>query len=113
MDKPKKEKYEGNSIPINTWENIGRRWTLLILTDLKKHKILRFTNFKNSHPKLSNTILSNRLEKLRKLGLIDKKTSIDEKPIIEYTLTDSGNKLISFFDEFSSWALNLEKNTAK
>ena len=113
MDKSKIEKYENDSIPINTWENIGRRWTLLILMDLKENKILRFTNFKNSHPKLSNTILSNRLEKLRKLGLIYKTTSFDEKPLIEYTLTDSGNKLISFFDEFSSWAINLEKNNSQ
>jgi len=111
MGKTKKEKYKNDSLPISTWENLGRRWTFLILKDLKENKILRFNDFKKYHPKLSNAILSHRLEKLRKLGLINKKTSFDDRLLIKYELTKSGDELIRFFDKFSLWALNLEKST--
>jgi len=110
MGKTKKGKYKSDSLPISTWENLGRRWTLLILSDLKENKILRFNDFIKHHPKISNAVLSHRLEKLRKLGLINKKTSFDNKPLIEYELTVSGFELIRFFDKFSLWALNLEKS---
>ncbi len=110
MKKTKKEKFKNDFLPISTWESIGRRWTLLILKDLKAKNILRFSDFKRCHPKISNAVLSHRLEKLRKLGLIDKKTSFEENLLIEYQLTESGIELIKFFDAFSLWALNLEKN---
>jgi len=105
----KKEKYKNDSLPISTWENLGRRWTLLILEDLSEHQFLRFNDFIRNHPKLSNAILSHRLEKLRNLGLINKKTSFDDNLLIEYDLTKSGFELIRFFDKFSLWALNLKK----
>ena len=110
MNKTKKEKFKNDSFPIATWESIGRRWTLLILKDLKPRKFLRFSDFKRYHPKISNAVLSHRLEKLRKLGLIDKKTSFEDNLLIEYQLTESGIELIQFFDAFSLWASNLEKN---
>ena len=110
MTKRINKKYKNDSFPISTWENLGRRWTLLILTDLKKKKILRFNDFKKRHPKISNAILSQRLEKLRKLGLINRKTTIKDKPLIEYTLTAQGFELIGFFDAFSHWSLALEKS---
>ena len=110
MSKTKKKKYQSASFPINTWENLGRRWTLLILKDLKENNILRFNDFKKNHPKLSNAILSHRLEKLRKLGLINKKVSFEDKLLIEYELTKSGTELIQFFDAFSLWAFKLEKS---
>ena len=107
---PRKKKYKNDSLPISTWENLGRRWTLLILKDLNGHQFLRFNDFKKNHPQLSNTILSHRLEKLRKIGLINKKVSFDDKLLIEYELTKSGTELIQFFDAFSRWAINLEKS---
>ena len=110
MSETKKEKYKNDSFPISTWENLGRRWALLILKDLKENNILRFNDFKKYHPKISNAILSQRLEKLRKLGLINKIGSFDDKPMIKYELTESGTELISFFDAFSLWALNIEKS---
>jgi len=110
MNKPKKEKYKNDSFPIETWENLGRRWTLLILKDLEENNILRFNDFIKHHPKISNAILSHRLEKLRKLGLISKKVSFDDTLLIEYELTESGTELIRFFDAFSLWAEKLEKS---
>jgi len=110
MKKPQKQKYKNGSFSIDTWESIGRRWTLLILKDLDKNNILRFNDFIKHYPKISNAILSQRLDKLRKLGLISKNHSFDDKPLIEYELTVSGTELIRFFDEFSTWAKNLDKN---
>jgi DNA-binding HxlR family transcriptional regulator len=110
MIKPKKEKFKNGSFSIDTWETIGRRWTLLILKDLDENNILRFNDFIKHYPKISNAILSQRLDKLRKLGLISKNLSFDDKPLIEYKLTGSGTELIRFFDAFSTWAKNLDKN---
>lgn len=110
MNKSKKDKYKNGSFSIDIWESIGRRWTLLILKDLEENNILRFNDFIKHYPKISNAILSQRLEKLRKLGLISKNLSFDDKPLIEYKLTESGTELIRFFDAFSIWAENLEKN---
>jgi DNA-binding HxlR family transcriptional regulator len=111
MKKPKKEEYKNGSFSIDTWESIGRRWTLLILKDLDENNILRFNDFIKHYPKISNAILSQRLEKLRTLGLISKNLSFDDKPLIEYKLTESGTELIDFFKAFSTWAENLEKNS--
>ena len=104
MTKSKKGKFTNNSSPIDVWESIGRRWTILILKDLEKNNILRFNDFLKYHPKISNTVLSKRLEKLRKLGLINKNASFDDKPLIEYELAESGIQLVRFFDAFSIWA---------
>ena len=105
-----KDKSKNGSFSIDTWESIGRRWTFLILKDLEENNILRFNDFLKHLSKISNTILSQRLEKLRKLGLISKKLSFDDKTLIEYQLTKSGTELIRFFNAFSIWAENLNKN---
>jgi len=105
-----KKKSKNGSFSIDTWESFGRRWTFLILKDLEENNILRFNDFIKHLPKISNTILSQRLEKLRKLGLISKKLSFDDSALIEYKLTKSGTELIHFFNTFSIWAENLDKN---
>ncbi len=110
MKKPQKQKYKNGSFSIDTWESIGRRWTLLILKFLDENNSSRFNDFIKHYPKISNAILSQRLEKLRKLGLISKNLSFDDKPLIEYELTGTGTELIRFFDTFSTWAENLNKN---
>ncbi len=87
---------------------IGKRWTLLILLELYKgdSKTKRYSQIKNSLPKITPKILSTRLKELEKENLIKKRIDTTEFPIkCEYSLTKSGEDFIKIIQDIKKWAL--------
>ena len=62
----------------------------------------RFNDFKESNPKLSNNVLSDRLKDLINNGLIEKK--FDDKLRIKYQLTPRGRNLNRVLYELAVFA---------
>lgn len=91
-----------------TTDIISKKWTLIILLELYKGEKYkkRYSEIKNSIPDITPKILSSRLKELEKHELLTKNIDTSSFPIkCEYSLTDSGQDLISVIREIKSWAL--------
>jgi DNA-binding HxlR family transcriptional regulator len=89
-----------------TADFIGKRWTLLILLELYKGKIIRYSKLKNNLTGITPKILSLRLKELEKEKLINKKIDTSVFPIkCEYSLTKSGDDFIKIIKDMKKWAL--------
>ena len=75
---------------------IGKKWVLLILSEVEKSKVLRFNQIRSIFPKINSSTLSSILKELESLGLIEKKIH-DIMPLkVEYKLTQSGKTVVKF-----------------
>ena len=76
--------------PINnTFEIIGKKFTILILRNMINDKPTRFNQFLNSIEGNNPKTLSIRLKEMEKMGLIERKVFPNETPIrIEYYPTE-------------------------
>ena len=91
-----------------TADFIGKKWTLLILLELYKNKIVpkRYSELKRSLHSITPKILSTRLKELEKVSLIKNKVDTSVIPIkSEYSLTESGEDFIKIIKDIKKWAL--------
>ncbi|TRY31328.1 winged helix-turn-helix transcriptional regulator [Aliiglaciecola sp. M165] len=82
---------------------LGDKWTLLILRELFMGAH-RYNNFQNALPRISPTVLSNRLKTMEKNGLIIHKKDLG-KNRGNYYLTQSGKELAPIMDQLARWGL--------
>ena len=84
----------------------GDKWSLLILRDMIFEKKNTFKDFISSEEKIASNILSSRLKKLERFGLISKNSNIQNRKARIYKLTDSGLELIPTILEITIWGKN-------
>ena len=82
---------------------LGDKWTLLILRELFLGS-RRYNAFQNALPRISPTVLSNRLKTMEKNGLIIHKKDTG-KNRGNYYLTQSGKELAPIMDQLARWGL--------
>ena len=87
----------------DAWNFLGKRWTLLILTNLKNKQVLRFNELKKMLPGISNRVLSDRLSELVHERLIQKQIHLEIPTRVEYRLTKKARELDNTFDELIKW----------
>ena len=88
-----------------TLDLIGDRWTLLIIRDIFLGKS-RFSEFRKSDPAPPPKLLSERLQRLEKHGLV-KRVLYSERPLrAEYRLTPKGRTLHPVLREIVTWGLD-------
>lgn len=83
-------------------ELVGDRWTLLIIRDLlsgTKH----FNDLERGLPGISRKLLSQRLQKLRLHGLIEKRFNSASRRSTEYHLTEAGSSLFDIVVRLANW----------
>lgn len=82
---------------------LGDKWTLLLLRELflGNH---RYNAFHSALPRISPTVLSNRLKTMEKNGLIIHKKDMG-KNRGRYYLTQSGKELAPIMDQLARWGL--------
>jgi DNA-binding HxlR family transcriptional regulator len=81
---------------------IGDRWTLLIVRDLFKGKH-RFSEFLASDEGIKTNILTDRLKRLERAGLVKRSRYEDRPPRFEYHLTPSGRSLSPVLKSMFAW----------
>ncbi|MCG8038835.1 MAG: helix-turn-helix transcriptional regulator [Candidatus Thiodiazotropha taylori] len=94
----------------NALDFVGDKWSLLILRDLiffNKHSYLEFLN---SPEKMATNILSSRLEKLEKDGLIAKHVDPNDRRKKVYELTPSGKDMLPIMLEMIVWSSKYDPN---
>ena len=82
---------------------LGDRWTPLILRDLAFKDRHYFQDFLDASEGISPNILSERLHRLERMGLITRKADPADGRRSRYFLTDDGLDLIPILIEMTMW----------
>jgi DNA-binding HxlR family transcriptional regulator len=90
-------------------EILGGRWTLLVVRELLCGS-RRFNDIRRGIPRISRTMLSERLQALTFAGAVAR---IDGAHGPEYALTEAGNELVSLVGALGAWGQRWLPRTAK
>lgn len=93
---------EGACSVVESFEQIGSQWRLVILYDLLNGE-KRFNELKRSTGASSRT-LSRVLDDLRETGFVSRRTEEDAPIATYYSLSDKGRSLCPIFEEIETWA---------
>jgi len=92
---------------------IGDRWTLLVMRDLLFYEKRRFADMLASPEGIASNILADRLERLERCGLIERRRYQDHPPREEYHATGRGQDLVPLLRELIRWGQRHVPGTAK
>jgi DNA-binding HxlR family transcriptional regulator len=84
---------------------IGDRWTLVVIRDMYFFNKQRFEEFLQSPEKISTNILSERLRRLEQLGLITRQPYSSHSQRMNYLLTERGQTLGPILEALVKWGL--------
>lgn len=84
-------------------DQIGERWTLLILRDLFLHNTRRFQDLEESLVGIAPNTLSSRLKSLEANGIISRRIYSEHPPRQEYLLTQKGIELGPILLALKEW----------
>ncbi len=87
-------------------ELFGDRWTLLIVRDIMFGGKRSFRDLLGSDEKIASNILSARLRKLERFGIIIKTNDIRHKQRALYILSKKGIDLMPILVEIGYWSVN-------
>ena len=87
-------------------QQLGDKWSLLILRDLIIHKKTRFKEFRESKEKIASNILANRLKSLQVNGFIEKLDPTGTKKSTQYIATDKGIAAVPIIIELYLFSIN-------
>jgi DNA-binding HxlR family transcriptional regulator len=82
---------------------LGDRWTLLVIRDLLFFGKHRFAEFLASPEGISTNILAERLERLERCELVERRRYLERPAREEYTLTARGQELRPVLVELIRW----------
>ena len=87
-----------------TLDVIGDRWTMIIIRDLFLGRT-RFNEFRQSTPRISPKLLSERLKRLEEQGIVERTLLDGHPPRAEYHLTPKGRELYPVLFAIGSWGI--------
>ncbi|KOX92738.1 winged helix-turn-helix transcriptional regulator [Haloarcula rubripromontorii] len=96
------EEESGPCAVIESLEQIGSRWRLIVLHELQKGE-QRFNELKRATDASSRT-LSRVLDDLQEMDFVDRRLEEDAPVATYYRLTPKGESLCPVFDEIEDWA---------
>lgn len=83
-------------------EMLCSRWTMVLLRELVAGTT-RFNDLRRGVPKMSPTLLSQRLKELEAAGIIERRALKSETGVFEYHLTESGKDLRQVIEAMGFW----------
>jgi DNA-binding HxlR family transcriptional regulator len=89
-------------VVIDSLEQIGSQWRLIVLHDLQEGE-KRFNELKRSTGSSART-LSRVLDDLQEMGFVDRRLEEDAPVATYYSLTAKGESLAPVFDAIERWA---------
>ena len=97
------EEFRSGCPIATTLDIVGDKWTLVILRDMLNGKS-KFIEFLDSPERITTNVLTDRLARMIRSGLV-KKTLYNARPKrYAYELTDSGQDLLPVVQEMCVWA---------
>ena len=82
---------------------LGDAWTLLVLRDLLFYDKHRFADFLASPEGISTNILTERLKRLERCGLVERRRYQERPARDEYFVTGRGHDLLPVLRELIKW----------
>src|SRR4029077_16485178 len=82
---------------------LGDAWTLLVLRDLLFYDKHRFAEFLASPEGISTNILTERLKRLERCGLVERRRYQQRPPRDEYVVTARGHDGVAVMREVIKW----------
>jgi DNA-binding HxlR family transcriptional regulator len=92
---------------------VGDRWTLLVVRDLLLYDKRRFADFLASPEGIATNILAERLERLERAGVIERRRYRAHPPREEYHPTERGRGLLPLLRELIHWGQRNVPGTAQ
>jgi DNA-binding HxlR family transcriptional regulator len=86
-----------------TLEVLGDKWTMLVVRDLMWHGKHTFQELQNSEERMPANLLSQRLKRLMRWGLVRREAYQDRPVRYKYDLTDKGRSLESLLLQIMGW----------
>jgi DNA-binding HxlR family transcriptional regulator len=83
-------------------EVLCTRWTMVLLRELIAGST-RFNDLRRGVPKMSPTLLSQRLKELEAAGIVERRALKSDKGIFEYHLTEAGRDLRPVMEAMGFW----------
>jgi DNA-binding HxlR family transcriptional regulator len=83
-------------------ELLCTRWTMVLLRELIAGST-RFNDLRRGVPKMSPTLLSQRLKELEAAGVIERRALKSEKGVFEYRMTEAGKDLGPIVEAMGFW----------
>jgi DNA-binding HxlR family transcriptional regulator len=83
-------------------ELLCTRWTMVLLRELVAGST-RFNDLRRGVPKMSPTLLSQRLKELEAAGVIERRALKSEKGVFEYRMTEAGKDLGPIVEAMGFW----------
>jgi DNA-binding HxlR family transcriptional regulator len=83
-------------------ETLCTRWTMVLVRELVAGST-RFNDLRRGVPRMSPTLLSQRLHELEVAGIVTRTLIPDEPNVHEYRLTEAGRDLQSVVEAFGLW----------
>jgi DNA-binding HxlR family transcriptional regulator len=83
-------------------EVLCTRWTMVLMRELIAGST-RFNDLRRGVPKMSPTLLSQRLKELEEAGIVRRHPLSSEKGVFEYQLTDAGRDLGPVVEAMGFW----------
>lgn len=96
-------------------EIISGKWIPLIVWILSTEGTRRFGELKKKMPSVTQKVLTQQLRALEKHGIVSRKVFPEVPPVVEYSLTEIGQKLRPIFKDLNAWAIEYldSRNTEK
>lgn len=88
----------------------GDKWSILVMVQLYRHRVLRFSAIAKNIPDLSQRMLAVTLRTLEADGLVKRIVYPEVPPRVEYQLTAMGESLMPLIRNMVEWA---RKNKAE
>ncbi|MCT4620786.1 MAG: helix-turn-helix transcriptional regulator [Marinisporobacter sp.] len=89
-----------------TLELISGKWKSLILWNLGNHKVIRFNELRRIIPDITQKMLTQQLRNLEENGLVKRKIYNKIPPIVEYSLSEEGKKLMPILEQMDQFGKN-------
>ena len=88
---------------------IGGKWKMQIICALNNKGSLRYNELKRRVGGVSNTVLASSLRELEDAGLVVRTEYLEVPVRVEYSTTETCDKLMPILDDLSQWAEALMK----
>ena len=91
---------------------VGCKWSMAVLARIRSG-VTRPGAIRRSLPGLSTKVMNERLAKMLRFGLLERRSYPERRPRVEYTLTPVGERLGAILDEIESLQTDIEKENAR
>lgn len=83
-------------------EVLCTRWTMVLMRELIAGST-RFNDLRRGVPKMSPTLLSQRLKELEAIGIVERRAVVSEKGVFAYHLTEAGRDIRPVVEAMGFW----------